>query len=159
MRFCRSHIWSVIMFHVAKHSSIRSIFCDFRHATTSSLNIQSCFSPSCKDWFHACPIALKILLSSQITKICYQTMNLNSLEIYHDHIFRVCHHQDFDCPGGYWTACNNCKRYYTLPYCVLSAAILSPTVLDKLPTILQMTFSVQTIAWCRIKNKSNYLDQ
>ena len=44
VRFCRSYIQSVIMFHVAKHSVIQSIFCDFRHATTSSLGIHGRFS-------------------------------------------------------------------------------------------------------------------
>ena len=33
--------------------------------------------------------------------------------------FRACHHQNFDCPVEICvTACNNFKRYCTLPYCV-----------------------------------------
>ena len=44
VRFCRSYFRSVIMFHMAKHSGIQSMFCDFRHATTSLLGIHSRFS-------------------------------------------------------------------------------------------------------------------
>ena len=44
VRFCRSYISSVIMFHMAKHSGVQSVFCDFRHATTSLLGNHSRFS-------------------------------------------------------------------------------------------------------------------
>ena len=46
-------------------------------------------------------------------------MNLNSLEIIHDH-FSSMSSPNFRLSGGslgYWTACNNLKRYRTLPYC------------------------------------------
>ena len=64
VRFCRSYIRSVIMFHMAKHSGIQSIFFDFRHATTSPHRhwVFIVVSHSlCKDWLHACH---KVLLSS-----------------------------------------------------------------------------------------------
>ena len=56
VRFCWSYIWYIIMFHMAKRSDIQSIFCDFTHATTSSLVIHSRFSHfmqrpvSCLSW-------------------------------------------------------------------------------------------------------------
>ena len=82
VRFCRSYIRSVIMFLMAKHSGIQSIFCDFKHATTSSLGIHCRFS-----------LFMQRLVSclSKITpqfinrEICHKTVNLNSLEINHDH--------------------------------------------------------------------------
>ena len=46
-------------------------------------------------------------------------MNLNSLEINRDH-FPNMSSPNFRLSGGslgYWTACNNFKRYCTLPYC------------------------------------------
>ena len=51
VRFCRSYIRSVIMFHMAKHSGIQSIFCDLRHATTSSLGMNSSSSHYAKNGF------------------------------------------------------------------------------------------------------------
>ena len=48
-------------------------------------------------------------------------MNLNSLEINHDH-FPSMSLPNFQLSGGsvgYWTACNKFKRYYTLPTVIL----------------------------------------
>ena len=50
---------------------------------------------------------------------CQIRENLNSLEINHDH-FPSMSSPNFRLSGGslgYWTTCNNFKRYCTLPYC------------------------------------------
>ena len=55
-------------------------------------------------------------------EICHKTVNLNSLGINHDH-FSSASSPNFRLSGGslgYWTACNNFKRYCTLPYCAKS---------------------------------------
>ena len=52
-------------------------------------------------------------------EICQITVNLNSLWINYDH-FPSMWSPTFLLSGGslgYWTACNNVKRYCTIPYC------------------------------------------
>ena len=116
IRFCRSYIRSVIMFHMAKHSSIQSIVCDFRHATTSSLCIHSRISLFMQRLVSCLP---KITPQFINHEMCHKTVNPNSLEINPDH-FPSISSPNFRLSGGslgYWTACNN-----------LSATVRSPTV-------------------------------
>ena len=54
VRFCRSYIRSVIMYHMAKHTGIQSIFCAFRQAITSSWGIHCRFSHFLQRLVHAC---------------------------------------------------------------------------------------------------------
>ena len=70
----------------------------------------------CKDWFHACQKITPYFINHEIW---HKTVNLNSLEINRDH-FPSMLSPKFRLSGGslgYWTACNNFKRYCTLPYC------------------------------------------
>ena len=111
MRLCLSYIRYIIMFHMAKRSGIQSIFCDFTHATTSSLVIHSRFSH-----FVQRPVSC---FNPQFInhETCQIRVNLNLLEINHDH-FPSMSSPNFRLSGGslgYWTACNNFKHYCTLP--------------------------------------------
>ena len=70
----------------------------------------------CKDRIHACHKNTPWFINHEI---CHNTVNLNSLEINHDHFLSM-PSPNFRLSGGslgYWTACNNFKRYCTLPYC------------------------------------------
>ena len=88
----------------------------------------------CKGRFHACHKITPWFINHEI---CHNEMNLNPLEINHDH-FPSMPWPNFRLSGGslgYWTACNNFKRYCTLPYCEVSAAMamywpISPGVLN-----------------------------
>ena len=103
------------MFHMTKHSSIQSIFCDFRHATTSSLGVHSRSSLFMR--------RLVSYLPKINHEMCHKSVNLNLLEINHDH-FPSMSSPNFPLSGGslgYWTACNSVKRYCTLPYCDITA--------------------------------------
>ena len=70
----------------------------------------------CKDRFHACHTSTPWFINHEI---CHNTVNLNSLEINHDHFLSMPSPNFRLSSGslGYWTACNNFKRYCTLPYC------------------------------------------
>ena len=73
----------------------------------------------CKDRFHACHKITTWFINHES---CQIIENLNSLEINHDH-FPSMSSPNFRLSGGslgYWTACNNFKRYCTLPYCGLT---------------------------------------
>ena len=75
-------------------------------------------------------LAKKLLLINH--EICYKTVNLNSLEISYDP-FPSMSSPNFRLSGGslgYWTACNNFKRYCTLPYCEIWKVWLKTSVVD-----------------------------
>ena len=70
----------------------------------------------CKDRFHACHEINPYFINHET---CQIRVNLNSLEINHDH-FPSMSSPNFRLSGGslgYWTPCNNFKRHCTLPYC------------------------------------------
>ena len=122
VRFCWSYIRYIIMFHMAKRSGIHSFFCDFTHATTSSLVIHSRFSD-----FMQRPVSCL----SQNYSLVHKPRNLpnksefKSFEINHDY-FPSMSAPNFQLSGGslgYWTACNNFKRHCTLPYGVVGPFI------------------------------------
>ena len=83
----------------------------------------------CKDRFHACHTSTPWFINHEI---CHKTVNLNSLEINHDHFLSMPSPNFRLSSGslGYWTACNNFKRYCTLPYCVTELIRLWPRSVD-----------------------------
>ena len=89
----------------------------FRQATISSFGIRIRFSHFMQRLVSCLPKHTPKFINHEI---CHKIVNLNSLEINHDH-FPGMSSPNFRLPGGslgYWTACNNFKRYCTLPYCV-----------------------------------------
>ena len=133
------------MFHMAKHSGIQSIFCDFRQATTSSLSIHSRFSHFMQRLVSCLPKNYSLVIINY--EICHKTANLNSLEINHDH-FPGMSSPNFRLSGGslgYWTACNDFKRYCTLPCCVLQFKRPDWHVMFRVVSCL--SFLTLTILW------------
>ena len=104
------------MFYLAKHNGIQSIFCDFRHATTSLFGILSRFSQ-----FMPRPVWCLPRNYSLVHKTRNLPENSESKFAWNkSRPYPSMSSPNFRLSGaslGYWTACNNFKRHCTLPYC------------------------------------------
>ena len=98
------------------NAAVFGIFCDFRHVTTSSLGIHSRFSHFMQMPFSCLPGNYSLVHNPRnLPKNCEFKFAWNKSRPFSEHV--ISKHSTVRWEFGYWTVCNNFKRYCTLPYC------------------------------------------